>query len=192
MGRNDTGHVALASSQALSNALVSRRGVSSHKRRQFAHVGQEAWTAREVDEGAQAVARIFRRWYVLGGAVAGASVGDGDENAPLGVDHDVVEIEQVTIGTTDVTAVAAVEADRADLNRVLCDANGLEDRILVQGVQAVGDVEIVTHVRRGVVGVAVPWVSVDVRHAKGAGVLAAEVGDGHPAGVTGDDLWEDA
>ena len=131
------------------------------------------------------MAFFFRR------TITGASVGKRNVNAPFPVNVEVVEVQQVPVGPTDVSAIAGVQADRADLNGVVGDTVGVEDRFIVQCIEAVRDVEVVGGVVWGVVGVAVPRVAVDVRLVEHLRVFAAEVGDGDAPRVASIGLRED-
>ena len=66
------------------------------------------------------------------------------------------------VGAADVAAISAVQADAADLDRVCGYAHRVEHGVRIQRIQAVGDVEVVTDVGIGVVGIAIPWIIVYV------------------------------
>ena len=66
----------------------------------------------------------------------------------------------------------------------------MEDRIRIKCIQAVCDIEVVTDICIGIVGIPIPRFSIDVGLVQLAAVLATEVGYRDSAGVTSIDLRE--
>jgi len=102
----------------------------------------------------------------------------------------IIEVEEVPVGASDVTTVAAVEAYAAYLNGVWGSSDGVEHRIRIKRIQAVCDIEVVADVCVGVVGIPIPRFSIDIGLVQLAAILATEVCYRYSARVTSIDLRE--
>ena len=97
---------------------------------------------------------------------------------------EVVEVQQVAVRAPDVAAVAAVQADAADLDRVGGDSDGVEYRLWVQRVQAVGDVQVVADIGRRIVCITNPRLPVDVGLIQFTRILTPKIGNRNPSRIT--------
>tara|TARA_B000000437_G_scaffold33903_1_gene22533 strand:+ start:696 stop:926 length:231 start_codon:yes stop_codon:yes gene_type:complete len=73
---------------------------------------------------------------------------------------EIVEIEEVPVGTSDIPAVTAVQTYAANLNRIWRGSDCVENRIRVKSVQTVCYIQIIAYIGVGVVGIPIPRLSI--------------------------------
>ena len=59
----------------------------------------------------------------------------------------------------------------------------MEYGVWVERIQTVGDIQVVADVCIGIVGIAIPWTTVNVRFVQFTGVVATKVGNCNSSGI---------
>ena len=79
---------------------------------------EQARATPKIAHYASSAAGIFGLRVVASGTIASATIRERDVNSSLLIDMQVIEIKQVSIRAADVTAIATVQTDAANLHRI--------------------------------------------------------------------------